>query len=292
MDSGTRKQRQHVEVLLAYQVPVGFWLCLGTLLAASVTTGVVALRRRQQAFVYLSGLLLYALGLAALGLGEIQRGYSPAKFFVWGGVCEWAGFVLVAALLGWTLRSIKPVADALGTADASARSAGEWFPRSQALLAAAVAVLAAWIALDFTFDGMGEGIALLGWSGRRAGCPAALMLVGAAILMAWQTAGAWRAGWQYAALSAGVLFTSSLGWARLDSAVAHAAGDSPWLHRSLNLLISASMMTVLTRFGLARVLPRQSDWIPRARRVTPVFGGLALLLLAVVLLQKFWLRGQ
>ena len=286
MDSGTRKQRQHVEVLLAYQLPVGFWLCLGSLLAASVMTSVVALRRRQQALVYLSGLLLYALGLAALGLGEIQRGYAPAKFFVWGGVCEWAGFVLVAALLGWTLRSIKPVADVLGTADASARSAGEWFPRSQALLAAAVAVLAAWITLDFTFDGMSEGSALLGWSGRRAGCPAALMLVGAAILMAWQSAGAWRAGWQYAALGAGVLFTSSLGWARLD-----AAGDSLWLHRGVNLLISLSMMTVLTRFGLARVLLRQSDWIPRARRATPVFGGLALLLLAVVLLQKFWLPG-
>lgn len=281
-----------MEVLIAYHVPVGFWLCLGTLLAASVTTGVVAVRQRRQASIYFAGLLLYALGLAALGLGELQRGYAPAKFFVWGGVCEWAGFVLVAALLGWALRRIKPVVQALAGVDAAARSAGAWFPQSQALLAAATAVLAGWITLDFTFDGMGEGIALLGWSGRRAGCPAALMLVGAAIVMAWQSDGVWRAGWQYAALAAGVLFTSSLGWARLDAAVVQTAGDSPWLHRSVNLLISVSMMTVLTRFGLARVLPGDTDWTPRARRATPVFGSLALLMAAVVLLQEFWLLGS
>jgi hypothetical protein len=47
------------------------------------------------------------------------------------------------------------------------------------------------------------------------------------------------------------------------------------------------MMTLLTRVGLARVLPRSGDWITRARRAAPVFGGLALLMLAVVVVGRY-----
>ena len=144
------------------------------------------------------------------------------------------------------------------------------------------AALAVWLAIDFSFDGVGESVALFGWSGRSSGPPAALILIGAAIVMAWQTTGAWRAGWQYAAMAAGVLFTSSIGWAGIDADPA--TGDARWLHRSVNLLVSASMMTLLTSFGLARVLPRNSDWITCGRKARTAFAGLALLMLAIVLL--------
>ena len=126
-------------------------------------------------------------------------------------------------------------------------------------------------------------MALFGLSGRLVACPAALMLLGTAILMAWQNQGRWRAGWQYAALGLGMLFTTTIGWSTMDAATA-----SPWLHRSVNLLISASMMTLMTGFGLGRVLPRRSDWIPRGRRAMPVFGTLALLLAATLVARRLW----
>ena len=52
-----------------------------------------------------SGAGLYFWGLIAVGLGQIQRGFAPGQYFLWGSVCDLAGFVLVAALLGWVLTS-------------------------------------------------------------------------------------------------------------------------------------------------------------------------------------------
>ena len=248
---------------------------------------------------------LYVVGLNSLGMGEIQRGFAPARFFLWGVVCDLSGFVLVAALVGWVLPRLRPVAVRLriprGTANTVGRAtdrlrpiagrlripvclgrqSADWFHGLQALLALAVAGLTICIAIDFSFDSLGQGVALFGLAGRWAACPAALMLVGTTILMAWQSRGRWRAGWQYAAMVAGMLFTSSLGWAALA-----ATTPAPWHHRSVNLLVSASMMTLLTSVGLTRVLSRDSDWIRRGRRAMPAFGGLALSLLAIVIAQR------
>jgi hypothetical protein len=228
---------------------------------------------------------LYALPWLALSLGQLHRGYAPGRFFIWGAVCEWAGIVLVAGLIAWLYHRFATRARWLGRAGDSAFPRGDWFQALQAVLAAATAAVTVWIATDFSFDGMGQEVALFGLAGRQAACPAALMLLGAAILMAWQSSGGWRAGWQYAALAAGVLFTTSVGWARLPAP--GPGGDPPWLAGSGNLMISAAMMTLLTRVGLARVLPRSGDWITRARRAAPVFGGLALLMLAVVVAGRY-----
>jgi hypothetical protein len=215
---------------------------------------------------------LYAWGLVALGFAQVQRGFAPALFFLWGGVCELAGFLLVAALLGWVTEFVSR------RWAAAARETAAWFACAQALLALVVVVLTIWIAVDMAFDGMGTGVALLGLDGRSAACPAALMLLGTAILMAWQSQGRWRAGWQFAALALGMLFTVSIGWAAIDE-----ANLSPWRQRGINLLISASMMTCMTGWGLGRVLPRGSDWIQRGRQAMPAFGVLAATL-AVVLI--------
>ncbi len=224
---------------------------------------------------------VYILGLTALGMAEIHRGFAPARFFLWGVVCDLAGFVLVAALLGWLVPRLRPVAVGLRIPDESGRGSAAWFQVLQALLTPAAAGLATWIAIDFSFDGVGKGVALFGLTGRWAACPAALMLVGTAILMASQSRGHWRASWQYAAMIAGMLFTSSLGWAGLA-----ATTPAPWPDRSVVLLISASMMTLMTSVGLARVLPGHSDWIQRGRRAMPAFGSLALILLATVIGQR------
>lgn len=228
---------------------------------------------------------LYAWGLIALGMGEIQRGFAPARFLVWGAVCDLAGFILVAALVGWSLATLARAdgprlehwATKLRIPAATSRWSAQWFRCVQILLAGTVACLTVWIAADVSFDGMGQGVALFGLAGRSAACPAALMLLGTAIVMASHNGGVWRAGWQYAALAAGVLFTTSLGWAMMDSASA-----SPWLHRGGNLLISASMMTLMTAVGLGRFLPRDSDWIARGRRAMPAFAGLALVVLMLL----------
>ena len=227
---------------------------------------------------------LYWLALTAISMGEIQRGYWPGTFFLWGAVCEWPGLMIVAALVGWSFRRFPLAAALLRIPEERTYWPDVWFNISQALLATVTAVLAVWISIDSTFDVMGTDIALFGLSGRMTCCPAALMLVGAAMLMAWQNNGAWRAAWQYAAMVAGVLFTTSVGWARLDAGSANA--DALWLDRSVNLMISIAMMSLLTRFGLARVLPRSGDWLTRARLAAPIFGGLAFLLLIAVLVQK------
>jgi hypothetical protein len=112
------------------------------------------------------------------------------------------------------------------------------------------------------------------------------MLIGAAIVMAWQSQGARRIAWQYAAMAAGVLFTSSLGWAQLDGTSEGSAGGAGWLQLSINLMISTAMMTMLTRYGLAKILPRSSDWVSRARRAVPIFGSLALFMFVIVLIQS------
>jgi len=263
------------------------WLAL-TATAVALTTG---LWDRTAKFS-LAG--LYAWALIALGMAQIQRGFVPARFLLWGAVCDLAGVILVAALIGWGLNKLERAegkpwghwTSKLRIPDAASRWSGQhWFHYSQALLAFTVACLTVWIAADVTFDGMGQGVALFGLSGRSAACPAALMLLGTAILMAWQSGCVWRAGWQYAALAAGVLFTTSLGWAMMDPTAA-----SPWLHRGGNLLISTSMMTVMTGVGLGRFLPRHSDWISRGRRAMPAFAMSALVLL--VLLIASWLRSH
>jgi hypothetical protein len=228
---------------------------------------------------------LYACGLIALGMSEILRGVVSARFLLWGAACDLAGFILVAALFGWSLTKLARADERrsgrwsakLRVPGAAVRWSVQWFRCVQTLLAGTVACLTVWIAADVTFDGMGQGVALFDLSGRSAACPAALMLLGTAILMASQNGGVWRAGWQYAALAAGVLFTTSLGWAMMD-----ATSDSPWQHRGGNLLITASMMTLMTRVGLGRFLPRNSDWIARGRRAMPAFAVLALVLLMLL----------
>ncbi len=193
---------------------------------------------------------LYVLGLTLVGMLLIHRDLSPGRFLVWTSICELTGFALVAAQLGWTLQRFPRIVTALQIPGESPRWSGAWFCRSQAGLVATPAVLIGWILLDPAFDLLGKGIALLGLAGHQASCPAALMLLGTTILMAWQTHGTRRAAWQYAALAAGVLFTSSIGWARIDATTA-----APWSRRVTYLLMSVTMMTLLTGFGLRAYCP-------------------------------------
>lgn len=226
----------------------------------------------------------YGGGLLGLAIFWNQRNAWSGRLFVWGALCELAGFALIAALLAWgipLLRAWRNPTYAAGLKPSSS----PWFAVCQAALVSGTAVLAAWIAWDVAFAEAGRGVALFGLAGRAAGAAAALMLVGTAIVMAWQTENGWRRGWQYAAMAAGVLFTSSSGAARAPVELV----ETPEHFRVLFLqtwLVSLAMMGFLTRFGLARFLPPKNDWIAGGRRAAPVCATVALLLLALLLIQK------
>ncbi len=138
---------------------------------------------------------------------------------------------------------------------------------TQSILLASEAILIGWVATDFSFDGVGAPFAKLGFIGRGCASPSALMLLGTAIVMAWQSTGRWRMAWQFAAMGVGVLFTASIGWARID-----ALCESPWLERQVTLMISTAMMATMTWLGLPRGLPSQSDWLRRGRQASPIFA--------------------
>ncbi len=233
---------------------------------------------------------LYLLGLALLGMLLHWRNLGSQQF-IWTAAAELPGFVIITAAAGWTIRQTKPLWRTLriplqGPGADRPRFGTAWFPPLQAVLAGVGAMLAAWIAIDFGYDGVGEAEAWLGLAGRLAGIPGALMLLGAAILMAWQTRDAWRCGWQYAAFAAGLLLNACIGWALLDSAPDTSAGEAPWLHRSVALMVSAAMLGLVSSVGLAKVLPRSGDWLTAGHRATPVFGCLAVMVLVAVLVQE------
>jgi hypothetical protein len=234
------------------------------------------LRRSRGRISLLRGTAFYLLAWLLLTTAQVARGASPARYYVWTGLAEWAGLLLVAALVGWFLQRRR-----LTAAAGDAAAGNLWFMAAQALLMTAVASLAGWMMIDFSFDGLGADAALFGLAGRACACSAALMLLGTSIVMAWQSTAAWRTAFQFAALAAGVLLTTSIGMARIDARAA-----APWAERTQSLLVSTGMMAVMTRFGLSRALPPTSDWIRRGRQASPVFAAATLLLLAIVLVEK------
>ncbi len=249
-------------------------------LAATICAVTICLWDRSARFPLAA---FYALGFVWLCMGHMWRDLTPGRLLIWTVMAEWAGFLLASATVGWLLPWIRPVAAKLRIPDDENRWSRRWFLPVQGLLAAVVVLLVVWIAIDFSFDGVGEGTALFGMVGRASACTTSLMLVGSSMLMAWQSTGAWRVGWQYAAMAAGLLFTTSISWSQIG-----ADAQAPWLSRSLYLAISAGMMTLMTRIGFAVALPRKTDWIPRGRRAAPVFAILSLLMFAFVLVRKVW----
>jgi hypothetical protein len=226
---------------------------------------------------------LYVLGLIALSMMWDYLQESP-RMLCWRSGSDLAGFVLVAAIAGWLLPKARWICRRLWIPDDADRWAGQWFMQLQVLLVAAATALNVWIVLDFGFDGLGKGIALFGLSGRLSAITSVLMVLGASIVMAWQAKPSWRIQWQYAAFVVGLLFLSSLRWAGIDPASA-----GLWLHRSVVLLVSAAMMTLLCSFGLRKFIFSKSDWIIAGQRMAPFFGGLTILMLALVLGQEWML---
>jgi hypothetical protein len=223
--------------------------------------------------------VLYVLGLIALGM-EWDYWQEPPRMMCWRAGADAAEFILIAAIIGYLLPKIRWICTRLQIPDYPERWPARWFMRSQMFAASAVAALNVWIALDFGFDGLGKGIALFGMSGRLLGITNILMILGASIVMAWQASHKWRIRWQYASFITGLLFLCTLRWAGINP-----TQPNLWLHRTIVLLISSAMLTLLCSFGLRKVISKQSDWIPAGRRMIPYFAGLAIFALFLVLIQ-------
>jgi hypothetical protein len=234
---------------------------------------------------------LYSLGLAAIGM-SLWAGSFPPREFCWAAAFELAGYLLAAAVLGWLLPKPRRLWAVLklpsafagegpaGTDVGTRRSRSTWFPAAQAAVLLAAGSLAAWVSIDFAFDV--TRIARLLPAGRLVGPGAAGLLLAAAVVMAAACVGGWRAAWQYAALAAGVLAGSCLGWSLLA-----AEGRLPWLHRAVILMSASAAAALVAGAGLGRVLPGGSDWIARGRRGAPLLAGLAVAMFAVVLAGEF-----
>lgn len=264
------------------------WLMLG---AAAAALGLLlwdAAARWPLAGVYL-------LVLVAEGMWLRWRSYPAPWTYIWAPVNELAAIVLLSALAGWLRRWSVPVQQILRIPARPGGWATGWFAPAQALLAAAVAMQVMWIAVDFRFNGCGQGLPLILFIGRGHATTAALMLLGGAIVMAWQYAGSWRRAWQYAAFALGLVFTSSIGLASLDATPGSATAELPWLHRAAIIMLSSTMLTMLAAFGLRLVFARTNDWLEAGRRASPMAGRLALFALGATLAQEtwaFWLRGD
>ena len=261
--------------------PLG-WVALAA--AATAAIGAVGQRSTRDA---LAG--VYFLVLAAIITQMTSRPATP-QLFCWKAVCILAAFVVLTALAGWALTKAKPLWRAIKLDEN--RGPAEWFLVSQALLTCVAAALAAWTAIDYRFTNEGVDVAIGGLSGRITGVFGALMLFGAAVLMAWQTKlsgseqSPWRRGWQWAAMAAFVLTMSCFGWARLSADPETVTGAAPWLHRCVLLMIPSAMMTLMSGVGLSVGLHKMSDWITAGRRAMPFFAAVALAMLVAVLGQE------
>ena len=268
-------------VLVGLATDLGGWRHLSVeridwiALAAAAGAAVICLVERS-ARVALP--LVYGLGLAAIGMALWNQDLAT-KMLCWSAVNSLAGFVLVTAVAGWLTGKAKWLRKMLGIRDTTS----PWFLLLQTMLVGLTIGLAAWIAVDFGMDGLGADVALAGLSGRMAGPPAVLMLLGTAIVMAAVSQASWRTGWQHAAFGLGVLLNASLGCSMLSTET-----PLPWLHRSVLTIVAGAMGMLVAGAGLRAVLPRGSDWIARGRQALPALAAVTLLMIAAAFAQEAW----
>jgi hypothetical protein len=144
-----------------------------------------------------------------------------------------------------------------------------WFGVAQAAIASIAAVLSVWISIRAPTP-----------TDRLVGPLTVALLIPAGVLLT-KLAGRETAILRYATLALGVLLVAETGWALLD-----ANDPAIWLHRNIWLMLALAVQTVVYGVGLARLLPAQVGWWQAGRRMGPVLGALATLVLLVVLGQE------
>jgi hypothetical protein len=214
---------------------------------------------------------LYALALVAVGLALHARDLGP-RTFGWTAALVLAFLVLVAANIAWTARRLPGLRQALRLPDFAGGRPQPWYVPAQGTVAGLVLILSVWMSLDFALV-----------TQRLAGPLALATLLPAGFLMA---AGArpQAALLPTATLLLGVALVVEAGWAFLDP-----GGHAPawlWLHRSVMAMFALALMTSLYGLAPRRWLPHTSGWAASCRRLGPVLGIAAALLVPIILVQE------
>jgi hypothetical protein len=227
------------------------WVALAATAAALAVVGSEARSRITSAGLYVAGLVGIGLTLHGAGLAPGQLGW-------------WAGLALAAYVL-----LTSGIARAARPEQGPGQYAG-WFLPAQAGVAGVVVPLTVWTALTFATP-----------AERLAGPVAAALLVGAGVLLAGLAADRRDRAVRYATLALAVLPLAETGWAVLGQDV------SPlWLHRSVVALVAVAALTWVEGVALVRLLRGFPDWADCARRLGPVLGASASVLLLAVLVQE------
>jgi hypothetical protein len=210
-------------------------------------------------------LALYALGLTAAGLVLHGVAREPADLG-WYAVLLLSAHAALAAVFRWM--ADEPIA--LGRRLGWPPRATGWMLPAQAAVASLVAVLSVWVCLDFGT-----------LTERMAGPLAVLVLVPVALQLAVTAPEAWRSGARTTALLLAGLALGEAGWAWPNP-----AGAAVWLERNVLLLLTLAVMAALCSAALARLLADAPVWAETGRRLAPLFAGVAVLTLLVLLGQQ------
>jgi hypothetical protein len=238
------------------------WVALATVAAALALVGGDARPRVTPAGLYLTGILGLALALHSARLAPVPLG--------WWAALALAAYVLLTSAVaraGVRFAVLHPIG---GLPEQAPGQYETWFFPAQAIVTAVVVPLTVWTALTFATP-----------AERLAGPVAALLLVGAGVLLAGMASGAWARSLRYAALALGVLPLAEAGWAALGREV-----PSLWLHHSVLALLAVAALTWVHGVALPRLLRGYPDWADCARRLGPVLGAIASALLLIVLAQE------
>jgi hypothetical protein len=215
--------------------------------------------------VYVAGLLGIFLALTLMQLQPRDFGWTTAPLL--------ALYALLTAALFGTAPRLTSLWRSLRLPGLPADTAA-WFIPLQGWIGCVSLALSVWMTLDFDSA-----------PSRLGGPLSAALLLPAGVLMAGR-AGDRAKMLQMATLSLGVFAAIETGWALLDPAGHHPAWL--WLHRNVIVLVVLAMMTGIYGVVLARRLPAATGWANCARRIGPVLGLLAVVVLAGVLLQEAW----
>jgi hypothetical protein len=218
------------------------------------TIGVVALLfgillRDRTATFALGG--LYILGVAAIGLSVASLRSGPG-WLDWITPIALSAYVLAASVIALGAWQRKPAA-----------FDRNWFILFQATAGALVVALSVRSAIW-------EADLLV-----RLTAPASCVLLFAASALLCQSPNRWLFALRPTTLVLGAVVVAMLAWALPDP-----ADKVPWLNRNGNLFIALTVMTTLY------LLARTSGWVVEFRRVGGVLGSLALITLALVLVQQ------
>jgi hypothetical protein len=238
------------------------WSALAVLLGALV----IGLWDREAKFTC-GG--LYAVGLLAIGLA-LHTWQPELEMLRWIAALALASYILLTSAISWAAPELKGLGRVLYLPDRPVRWPEAWFAPLQSLLACVVVALSLSLALEYTIR-----------MERLVGPLSVLLLLPAGVLLASSTPSRWGSQLRYATLTLGVVAVTECGWALLDPSL-----PALWLYRSLLMMISLALMTLVYGVGLAKLLPWPSAWAVCGRRLGPILGFLASLMVLAVLAQE------